>query len=161
MRLNTARYATDVMFDKTTTQVETFYCEEQQSHVAHSKCAADSFRQKAAPRGLHMDSDKDVLTLIGPAYKCVLCNKTEVETRTRRSQERKEPYPELLNVLQHSPSDTPDTVTLRELWRKCSSNFGKSADRGRINLYDMRDRYARQMAHDKRGGTNIPDSVYK
>ena len=150
-----------VLFDKTTTQVDTFYCEEQQSHVAHAKCAADGFRRKAASKGLIMGSDKDVLTLIGPAYECILCKKTEVETRTRRSQERKEPYPELLNVLQRSPSDTSNSVTLRELWRKAANISENAADGGRIDLYAMRVRYARQVVQIERARTNVSDSVHR
>ena len=135
----------DVLFDTTTTQVDTFYCEEQQSHVAHSKCVAESFRQQAADKGLYMDSDKDVLTLIGPAFKCVLCGKQEVDTRTRRSQERKEPYPELLNVLQHLPTDTPATVALRELWRGAAQIFGEQQTEGSsifiLCVIDMKDKW--------------------
>ena len=154
----------EIMFDKTTTHVETFYCEEQQSHVAHSKCAASYFRRKAAPRGLHMDNDKDVLTLIAPAYECVLCKKTEVGTRVRRSQERKEPYPELLSVLQHSPSESPETVTLRELWRHAAKLSETQQTEGAsiflVCAADMKDKWNKTNAEGQTYLTEFNNRIF-
>ena len=91
--------------------------------------------------------------------------KTEVETRTRRSQERKEPYPELLNVLQRSPSDTSNSVTLRELWQKAANISENEQTEGpsifMLCVSDMQDKWYKLNAQEQTYLTVFTERIHR